>query len=206
MRAKSLADVQEVGAATPPEHFPLLDGGLRPRSTDAVVRRIGVLSAVAATAYGCQPAVARAWVAGEGLDEALSDTEVAYLLAEAHSPDDEEAARPEAIFALAWAVQLIPDALDFTVEAPNHLVKAVPHPPPDPQGVEAAVTRAHLRSKAELIAALDLAFCLHWGVVEATLRGTAWSSRAVPLAIVERRRALEWLLSSEDWDEVSLDT
>jgi hypothetical protein len=67
--------------------------------------------------------------------------------------------------------------------------------------------RARLREADEIGAELDLAYCLHWAVREASLAGNAPPPGMVPsYVVVERRRALEWLAGKDDWDATSLDT
>lgn len=110
------------------------------------------------------------------------------------------------MFALAWSLQLVPEPLDFGQAAPGGLIHAVPHPPPHPNGVADALARARLRETATLVQALDIAFCLHWGAVASALRRSPLRKALPGWVVVERRRALEWLLGRDDWDEVSLDT
>jgi len=65
---------------------------------------------------------------------------------------------------------------------------------------------ASLRSTDQLVAALDLAYCLHWAVVDAELHGDELVG-LYGMGVRERRHALEWLLNEDDeWDDVPLDT
>jgi hypothetical protein len=66
--------------------------------------------------------------------------------------------------------------------------------------------KAHPRPLEQVVAACDLAYYLHWAIRQAELSGKQPPGNLKSYVVVERRRALEWLLSKEDWDEVPLDT
>jgi hypothetical protein len=63
-----------------------------------------------------------------------------------------------------------------------------------------------LRPTTEIAAAADLAYCLHWAVRDARLNDRRAPSGLEELEVMERRRALDWLLGNDDWYSVSLDT
>jgi hypothetical protein len=54
--------------------------------------------------------------------------------------------------------------------------------------------------------ACDAAYCLHWGINQAGLDGIEPNPGLSYVVIAERRRALEWILNKENWDEITLDT
>ncbi len=66
--------------------------------------------------------------------------------------------------------------------------------------------KANPRPLEQIVMACDLAYFLHWAIRQAELSGKQPPANLKPYVIVERRRALEWLLSKEAWDEVPLDT
>lgn len=66
--------------------------------------------------------------------------------------------------------------------------------------------KGEIRTLEEIASACDLAYCLHWSLRQAQHEEKPVPGKAAPHVIIERRRALEWLISSEPWDEVSLDT
>jgi hypothetical protein len=108
----------------------------------------------------------------------------------------------EALWALSWCLSLVP-ALSFADPCSASFVSMLP----DLKAGEAGATlreKAHLRALLDISKVRDLAYVLHWG-----LRQSALDGRPAPLpeyVVAERRRALEWLLSEEPWDQVSLDT
>jgi hypothetical protein len=67
-------------------------------------------------------------------------------------------------------------------------------------------SNAKLRPDEEIAAACDLAYCIHWAVRQSHLKGVKMSGKVQPYVVVERRRALEWLLTDASWEEVALDT
>lgn len=71
-----------------------------------------------------------------------------------------------------------------------------------PPEVEIAdfVARARLRDTREFHQQLDFYYCLHHALRSGQQIDVSMS------VVTERRRALEWVLSDEEWDDVSLDT
>ena len=105
---------------------------------------------------------------------------------------------------LVWSVGMAPK-LAFVKPCPNDLVRMLPKLRTAESSAEFR-SRAHRRSTEELLAAAELAYCLHWAITDASLRGAREPGRVPGWVIVERRGALEWTLTDEDWDEVPLDT
>lgn len=202
-RAHSVEVVRRLGLPVPPVHLPVIDGSVVRSGLD-VVQRIACLSAVAATAYGCAPEVALGWLDEQGLTALLAGTERRYLQQREHSAHDDEAARPEAIYALAWALGLAEGADELLRPAPDDLVRRVPHPPPASVGVD-DIDYGVIRRSDEVTQALDTAYCCHWALVDGRLQGRP---QAAPeeWVVVERRRAWEWLTSHDEWDDVPMDT
>lgn len=56
------------------------------------------------------------------------------------------------------------------------------------------------------MAACDLFYCLHWSIRHAELSNSKVPGAVSSYVIIARRRALEWLIGSEQRDEVTLDT
>jgi hypothetical protein len=110
------------------------------------------------------------------------------------------------LFTLAWAVGLIEGADDFAAFVPDSLIHVVPHPPPQATSIASVRPRVEPVDCVRIIGALDLAYCLRWGVVESTLRGDELPAAPHPRVVVERRQALEWILGDQPWDDVLMDT
>ncbi len=64
-----------------------------------------------------------------------------------------------------------------------------------------------MRSHSEILDMLDLYYNYHWVCVEKRLRPDTESGGLNEEIVMERRRALEWLICRDKtWDDISLDT
>jgi hypothetical protein len=106
----------------------------------------------------------------------------------------------EALWALVWAGQLIPD---LPIEKPvgDNLASLVPSIKQNEGGQEFRATFT-LRPFPELFQMLDLYFRAHWYARDGQLNGYATGVFNLDI-IMERRKALEWIADRtlEDWDE-----
>jgi hypothetical protein len=183
--------------------LPLLDAGLEMRSADEAVSRILAINAVAATAYGFDKAKVTTWLNQEALTDSLSGQEKHFVFEGVGQPDRFKA-QVESMWALAWAMG-ITNELNFAKDCDNRFVTMLPN-------LKQSQSSADFREKAnprpleQVVAACDLAYCLHWTIRQAELSGKQPPANLKPYVVVERRRALEWLLSKDAWDEISLDT
>ncbi|MFK0378907.1 DUF4272 domain-containing protein [Pandoraea sp. NPDC090278] len=187
-----------------PATLPFLDGEAKIRSLDEIESRSLALSVVVAVAYGFPRERAMSWLDQERLAQSLSDGERTFLEKKDASNSRRFQVQAEALCTFAWTLGYLP-ALDFSLQCPENLVQIYP----DFRGAESS---KRFRGGASLISAdaifstLDLAYCLHWGVNEALLSGSVVPSNVQYHVVTERRRALEWITSGDDWDGVSLDT
>lgn len=200
IRRSSLDNAAKLGYATN-AHLPLLEAKkLRPLRE--VADRALCLFTVVAVACGFDARRARSWLKKEQLTEQLSQQERAFL----KRPSDIELmqARVEGIWAFAWAGSLA-TKLDFAEACPNTLVKLFPDVLQDESSNEFR-KKFLLRTSEEVVEQCDLAYCLHWSISDALLHRVRPPGKLHPLYVIERRRALEWLLSSYAWDDVPMDT
>ncbi|MBI3910551.1 MAG: DUF4272 domain-containing protein [Armatimonadetes bacterium] len=185
-----------------PAPLPLLEGDLQPRGLEDVISRCLCLHAVAAVSFGFDRRRALDWLEREELVSQLTPLEAAFI----HGRGSAERfqVQVEALWALAWALAIVP-RLDFGTVCSDDFVEMLPDLKAGAGGGSLR-KQARLRPLIELVEALDLAYCLHWGIREAELRRKRAPGRVAPYVVEERRRALEWLLSDQEWDEVQLDT
>jgi hypothetical protein len=108
------------------------------------------------------------------------------------------------MWAFAWGLNLVAD-LDFTEICDDGFVYTLPDIKKS-ESSESWRHRAYLRSADELLAKCDLAYCLHWAIRQASLDRKLPPGGLRDGIVVPRRRSLEWMLSVEYWDHVSLDT
>lgn len=200
IRDHSLVQARRLGySRTPP--LPLIDGDLlQPRPQREVGKRALALSVVVAISYGLDRASGRSWLEREGLYEALSTAERSFVEDALSAGGSPLQAQVEALGIFAWALGHAPP-LQFDQALPSNLVKIFP----DLRNGESSqrfIIGCRLRSTNELISMLDLAYCLHWCVVDTPAR----PSKIHLHVVAERRRALEWMLGKDDWEAISLDT
>ncbi len=110
----------------------------------------------------------------------------------------------ESLVAFMWSGNVI-DSLDIDFPVPDTMASLSPNIKND-EGIEKFSTKMHLRSQEELFQKLDLYYRAHWYVRDAQLNGYDAPSFDLD-SIMERRKALEWLLDSTlDWDNIELST
>jgi len=202
IRTQSLSIATKAGIKIS-ETLPLLDDGMSIRPTADAVNRLLALTAVAAASYGFDKANALAWLKQEKLDDLLTRTELKFLAAGEGNPQAFQI-QIEGMWALAWALSMVPQ-LDFWKDCDNRFVMTLPNLKISQRGADWR-RKAKMRAADEIVAMCDLAYCLHWAVHQAQLERKAHPGRLKSHVVTERRRALEWLLSKESWDAVSLDT
>jgi hypothetical protein len=202
MRARSWAVVTRFGLERN-EYLPLLDDLVVAVSGLAVRDRLLCLHAVASSAFGVPSAIVNKWVADEGIASSLSPVERRFLggdqslLFQAQSSVD-------SAYALAWAASLVPDEKLMT-DLPKDFIKIFP----DIRKRESAASfgRSIKFRDVEVIASyLDLCYCLHWALRDAQMRLEKSKHLGQLPFVVAQRKALEWVVTGTDWDDVSLDT
>jgi hypothetical protein len=202
IREESIQSAKRLGVDVSPT-LPLLDAGLEMRNADEAVSRVLTMNAVAATAYGFDKAKAIAWLNQEALTDSLSEQERRFVFEGVGQPDRFKVG-VEGMWAIAWAMGIVSE-MNFGKDCDNRFAAMLPN-------LKQSQSSADFRKKAnprpleQIVAACDLAYCLHWAIRQAELSGKQPPANLKPYVIVERRRALEWLLSKEAWDEVPLDT
>ncbi len=202
IRDKSIESARQLGVDVLPT-LPLLDADLQMRSANETVSRILAMTAVAASAYGFNREKAIAWLNQEALTEALSETERRFLV-EGAGEAEQFKQQVEGMWALAWAIGLA-DELNFAKDCDARFVTLLPNLRQSESSAGFGKSTSP-RPLQQVIASGDLAYCLHWAIRQAELGGKRPPGNLKPYVVIERRRALEWLLSREAWDTVSLDT
>ncbi|QUX96780.1 hypothetical protein C0J08_15860 [Marinomonas sp. CT5] len=184
-------------------YLPLLEGGFTLRTKEEIVDRSLALFSTVAAAYGFDKEKATEWAITVGVASSLAFSEKKFLNG-GNGDNLFIQSQVEALNAFAWSLNIV-GALAFDIKCQNNLITLFPD---IKNGDNAADYRgkAKLRSVEEIVSAYDLSYCLHWAVTQALLDGESLPNSISPHVIIERRRALEWMLSSENWDDLSLDT
>jgi hypothetical protein len=202
IRGESIKAAKMLGVEVPTT-LPPLDAGLEMRSADEAISRVLVMNAVAAAAYGFDKLKAIAWLNQEALTDSLSEQEKRFVFDGVGQPDRFKV-QVEGMWALAWAMEIVSE-LNFVKDCDNRFVMTLPNLKQSQSSTDFR-KKANPRQLEQVVAACDLAYCLHWAVRQSELTGKRSPGNLKLYVVVERRRALEWLLSKEAWDEVPLDT
>ena len=202
VREGSITQAAALGCRVSPS-LPLLDEPCSLRSIDEIFRRLMCLHVTAACAFGLSRTKAKKWIADEGLEQDLERSERDFVYNGSGLPIGFQV-RIEGMWALCWVLGYV-ERLDFRNTCDGKFVYLLPNLKEGVRGRELR-SKAVLRSLDDIAAACDLAYCLHWALVEAQIDGSIYPRNLPPHVIVERRRALEWLCSDDGWDEVEMDT
>lgn len=202
IREQSLKTASRLGFAIN-NALPLLDEAQNARTAETIVKRLVCLHVAAACAYGFDKGIATAWLQQENAFDDLAISERRFI-----ENNDGDSSRfknqVEGMWALAWALGLVPQ-LDFSKGCDNTFVMLLPNLKIG-ESSDGLHAKAKPRSNEEIVAACDLAYCLHWSIRQAQLSNSKPPGKVQPYVIEERRRALEWLLGDDEWDEITLDT
>lgn len=202
IRESSLIKARSLDYETNPD-LPLLDDGLALRSANEVVGRSLALFAVIAGSYGFDKESAISWLQKEDAYSFLADSEICFLVdGEGDTPYIQT--QVEGLNAFSWSLGIV-KRLEFDQVCENNLIKLFPDIKNNGDS-SSYRSKAKVRDLELIVQACDLAYCLHWAVVQAQLDGKKLPGDIGPHVIVERRRALEWMLCKDDWDELSLNT
>lgn len=202
IRKESLVIARELGYETN-DGLPLLDDDIRvARTTEEVIDRTLCVNVTVAAAFGFDHDKGLGWLRAEKIEGSLTFAERALLHGDKNNVEAMKK-RVESLYVLAWSLGFVED-VNFRSVCPPSLVRMFPN-------LKLGEGASHFRQRAKLVSdlavvkKLDLAYCLHWAVVEAGLQRKS-ENRVPPYVLVERRRSLEWLVSSDDFEDVSLDT
>lgn len=187
-----------------PDSLPLLETVAIERTSDEICSRLLAMHAAAAVAFGFPRPNAINWIHAHDIGPSLSPDERAFIFnGESHPQMLMD--QIEGMWVLAWAISIV-DSMDFRKTCDDQFVFMLPNLKvmEDPA---AFYGRATTRSLDDLVQACDLAFGLHWALREAELTNKSpeprWPTEAL---VVNRRRAIEWILHEEPWHEIALDT
>jgi hypothetical protein len=186
------------------ESLPCLEDrdDLDPQDALAVARRCVVLNYVIGTAFSADPLELNQYLTEIGLIDYASSREKELFRRAQHSEQEKinSGRLVECVQCLAWCMGLV--ELDPFKGCDNNLASHFPGPFIDPSDF---INHARLRPFEEIYQQADLHYRMHWAARNARLKGTACAVSEE--LIMERRRALDWVLGVEDdWDEVPSDT
>ena len=200
IRAQTLKKLKAKGIDIP-NTLPTLEPDLTLRPENEIINRALTLSTVTAKAYGFKHATH--WLEQNSLIGLLAKSEKDFVLKDKGNPDQFKA-NVESLYAFAWLLGFYKSIKHFAFCPENLITKF-----PDLQKGESPARfreAACLQRLERAVEELDFHFCLHWQLREVQLNRRGSRVGLPPYVVVQRRRALEWCLSNNDWDDVILDT
>ena len=187
--------------------LPYLDRA-EPRGLDHLVGRALVMNALLNIAFQAPVSVIRNWIEAHRLTPHLSDAERVILTKSNAELSEQESIDLywyiESLWALMWAGGLIPD-LPIDQPVGDNMASLAPNLQTN-EGTDKFAEAIRLRPYGELFPMLDLYYRAHWYTEDARINGYATGEISGDV-IMERRKALEWLMDrTVDWDDVALNT
>lgn len=202
IRSKSLVAAEQLGCSINPD-LPLPEYKIT-RSLGEIAERIFCLDVVLAVSYGFDRKLASKWIESENLANSFTKKELVLLNGEAKDFLIDFQIQADSLFCLLWAAGLI-EKMQLSEQLRSDLVSFVP----DLRILESSkpyLLKMKKRSENEIFEKTDLAYNLHWAITHARLNGKPIPKPLNQITVIERRRALEWICSDCNWDEVPLDT
>lgn len=213
VRAHSVVSLEGLGFPVLPPHYPVLfepKEDIRLRTAEEIGARAAALNVVVNRAMRMPPEVAVSWAEANGLVGSFTGAEWEF----ASQPGDDRrfAPRIEALWALSWSVG-IGEHLDPARYCGETLAASLPDLRRNEPYLD-WLKRTSFREPVldQMIQALDLYFCLHWGIADTTLRHQRTPGVVEGYVIEQRRWALEWVVlkpeddAGEDWEKIDLST
>lgn len=185
--------------------LPLLDEPFHVRPATDVAQRIIILYALTGLANGADPGLLASWLKEHGIYDRLdADEKHKFELPLSDSALAEVSWRQEALYALGWAANLVEEFALPTREC--DLEPLFPLIPPEVD-VQHFVKILSLRPASEIALQTDRHYCIHWAAKHPPRLFPSVAQRMLKMdVVIERRHAFEWLLGTEPWNDVALDT
>lgn len=189
-------------------HLPLLDEEMSLKSAREVSIRALILYALLCGVIGNYPKkVLLEWIEANELLDKLEPSERKYFLSRralCELSRDQLENSIEALNALLWILGKV-KRLEFDKYVEDNMASKLP----DIEKGEPAngfLDSVKLRTPNDVLQKCDLAYCIHWALVDCKLKGMDRPGKVSAYVVLERRRALEWAISPDSWDELELDT
>jgi hypothetical protein len=188
--------------------LPSPDPDTQPRSVLVIARRALILNALLQISFKAPIPIIKQWIETNGLEGDLAESERVVLAKSNAVLTQQELTNLfwciEALWAFAWAGGLTSD-LQLNSPVGKNLASLCPNLQRN-EGGAGFVETMRLRPHKELFCKLDLYYRAHWWTRNTQLTGQSTGDVSLDI-IMERRKALEWVLDAKaDWDNVELST
>ena len=109
----------------------------------------------------------------------------------------------EPLFVMLWAL-----GYEEELFFPDHIcdVPGITQVMRERDSMEALLKGAKLRSGKELLDAADMIFRLDWACVDTRIHGLPAPAGMDSGVVMERHKALNWLVCGDEWDKVDIST
>ena len=180
-------------------------GNVSLRDPMHIAVRLVQLQALGAVSAGAPVTDIRGWLIDHQLFEGVPAEERQLLSAKpSRSVRKRLSWIAEPLVTLGWVASLL-DSLPAPTEMANiamvgHVTRQMPPAGPP---LDTFLRTLELRPTDQVAYETDFYYCLHWAIRDRSRRSERWANRDV---VVERRRALEWCISSHEWADITLDT
>jgi hypothetical protein len=203
IRQRSIEKLISMGVE-PTAHLPFSDWPTELRSIDQIVDRSTAICLCVAKANDVQIDYLE-WARANNQLANLHERERLFLGSSMPSFDEANfyRAQEEALWVLCWAIGIVKKVqLDKTCD--TTLARVSPGPF---RADEIDATKLSVRSAEEILQLDDALYLMDNSIVGQHLQGRKNDSRLLPHFVVRHRRhATQWLLGSDDYYDVSLDT
>lgn len=179
------------------------------RSIDDIKGRMSVMNALINISFEAPIPVIKDWIDQYQLTQYLSNWEKEILLKSNEDLSHQESNTLrwylEALWALMWATEMI-DELEERKWCGDDMAELLPNLEENDNNAKLEAVNT-LRTEKELYTMLDYYYRLHWYCVNERLMGKPANKNTSEGLIYERRKALEWLLNTQnDWDDIEMGT
>jgi len=110
----------------------------------------------------------------------------------------------ESLWALTWIIS-ITSSLDYSTLCPNNFINYFPDLKIQEKSYKFKQL-AQLREIEMIIKQAEISYCLQWSLEHAAINYKRKTNIIPNYMVQNRRRAFDWVLWNEPWDEISLDT
>lgn len=204
LRTNSLHTAQQYGYPVN-NSLPLLDDGSVMKNTDELKGRALCLNLIVASSFNVTiKSNSLQWLKDNHVDHFLSNLEMSFLKGISTVSIEYFKNQQECLYSLGWALGLCNEIrldqyvpIDLALKFPD-IRKSEMADKIDPD--------VKIRSVREILEMLDLYYCIDWAIKNELIISKRSPGKLPYIVIRERRKALEWIVSDNDWDDVSLDT
>ncbi|MFD0048061.1 DUF4272 domain-containing protein [Actinomycetes bacterium NPDC127524] len=185
-------------------NLPVLKDEIQIRTVDEIANRAMCICTVAAKGEGTESEVVKKIIQRYDLINHFTKNEKEFLLNDDVSEEERIhfSWKYEGYWVLLWMLGYVdelsyPNAICDVPFAVTQLSERTR---------ETFIAEAIIRSKEELAEQADLIYNMHWAVRQAQIDGMAIPGDLNIGVVQERHYALNWLLGTENWDEVETHT